>query len=85
MILYEPLWQTMKEKQITQYRLIHYYGVSPGQISRLRKNEYVSTHTIGMLCTILNCSVQEIMEFRMDNSEYSPPAVCLQKPDTEIE
>ena len=70
MILYEPLWQTMKEKQITQYRLIHYYGVSPGQISRLRKNEYVSTHTIGMLCTILDCSVQEIMEFRMDDSEY---------------
>ncbi len=70
MIIYEPLWRTMKERKITQYRLIHYYGVSPGQIDRLRKNEYVSTHTIGMLCTILDCSVSDIMEFRMDDSEY---------------
>ncbi len=70
MIIYEPLWRTMKERKITQYRLIHYYGISPGQINRLRKNEYVSTHTIGMLCTILNCGVSDIMEFRMDNSEY---------------
>ncbi len=70
MIIYEPLWHTMKKRNISQYRLIHYYGISPGQISRLRRNEYVSTHTIGMLCTILNCTVAEIMEFRMDNREF---------------
>ncbi len=79
MIIYEPLWQTMKQKKITQYRLINYFGVSPGQISRLRKNEYVSTHTIGMLCTILDCSVQEIMEFRMDDSEYKLSSERLKK------
>lgn len=77
MILYEPLWQTMKEKQITQYRLIHYYGISPGQINRLKKNEYVSTHTIDMLCMILNCTVQDIMEYRMDNNQYASPESFL--------
>lgn len=81
MILYNQLWETMKRKGITQYRLIKYYGISAGQINRLKKNSYVSTHTIDVLCTILNCSVEDIMEFRM-NSAPTPelgidPAVAL--------
>lgn len=74
MIIFEPLWKTMKEKNITQYRLINYYGFSSGQLYRMKQNKYVSTHTIGVLCTILNCSVEDIMEFRMDNSEYAFPS-----------
>lgn len=34
MIIYDPLWKTMKEKNISQYRLIKYYGFSSGQINR---------------------------------------------------
>ncbi len=71
MITYAPLWHTMKKKRISQYRLIKYYGISSGQINRLKRDEYVSTHTIGVLCTILNCAVSDIMEFHMDNSEYT--------------
>ena len=41
---------------------IKYYGVSAGQIGRLKKNMYVSTHTIEMMCAILGCSVEEVME-----------------------
>ena len=74
MITYNPLWKTMKEKKISQYSLITKYGISTGQINRLKKNQYVSTHTIGVLCTILKCSVQDVMEFRMDNSEYAFPS-----------
>ena len=74
MITYEPLWKTMKEKQVSQYRLITKYGFSSGQINRLKKNKYVSTNTIGVLCTILKCSVEDVMEFHMDNSEYAFPS-----------
>lgn len=73
MIVFDPLWETMKKRNISQYRLIKHYGFSSGQISRLRKNMYVSTHTIGVLCTILNCSISEIMEFHLDNSENAFP------------
>ena len=62
LITYDRLWETMKRKKISQYRLIKYYGVSAGQIGRLKKNMYVSTHTIEVLCTILNCPVQDVME-----------------------
>lgn len=61
MISYERLWTTMKEKGITQYSLIKTYHVSAGQLSRLRKNSFVSTHTIDMLCDILCCEVEDIM------------------------
>jgi len=74
MIIYDPLWKTMKDKKVSQYRLIKDYGFSSGQLNRLKNNRYVSTHTIGVLCTILKCSVEEIMEFRMDNSEYAFPS-----------
>ena len=50
MINYDPLWETMKTRGVSQYRLIKNYGVSSGQINRLKKNAYVSTHTIEMLC-----------------------------------
>ena len=66
MITYDKLWETMKEKQISQYRLIRYYGVSAGQLGRLKKNMYVSTHTVEMLCDILECQVEDVLEYRPD-------------------
>lgn len=80
MIIYEPLWKTMKERKVSQYRLIKHYGFSSGQLNRLKNNQYVSTHTIGVLCTILDCSVEDIMEFRMDNSELAFPSPSMYRP-----
>lgn len=63
MIHYNKLWETMKNKGITQYTLINKYHISPGQITRLKRNESVSTHTIDMFCEILDCKVEDIMEY----------------------
>ena len=64
MISFEKLWDTMKGKGILQYALIKKYGVSPAQITRLKRNESVSTHTIEMFCEILDCRVEDIMEYK---------------------
>ena len=53
----------MAEKGVTQYALIKRFHVSPGQITRLKRNESVSTHTIEMLCRILSCRVEDVMEY----------------------
>jgi len=66
MISYDRLWKTMKEKGITQYTLIKKYHISPGQITRLKRNESVSTHTIEMFCEILKCNVEDIMQYIED-------------------
>ena len=63
MIVYDKLWNTMKEKGITQYALIHTHKISPAQITRLKRNESVSTHTINTFCKILDCEVSDIMEY----------------------
>ena len=63
MISYAPLWETMRKKGITQYALINTYHISPAQITRLKRNESVSTHTIDVFCGILNCRVEEIMVY----------------------
>lgn len=64
MIKYDRLWSTLKEKGITQYELIHKYGVSAGQLSRLRSNESVTTHTLDVLCKILGCRLEDIAEYK---------------------
>lgn len=69
MISYDNLWNVMKEKGITQYALINQYHISPGQITRLKRNESVSTHTIEVFCKILQCQVGDIMEYVETNEE----------------
>lgn len=66
MISYAGLWKVMKERGVTQYALIHKYHVSPAQITRLKRNESVSTHTIEVFCKILNCEVADIMKYVPD-------------------
>ena len=66
MIVYDRLWETMKKKNISQYYLIKYCNVSSGQINRIKNNNYVSTHTIDMLCRILDCQAWDIMEYKPD-------------------
>ena len=68
MISYTRLWDTMKEKGITQYALIKQYHISPAQITRLKRNESVSTHTIEIFCKILDCRVEDIMEYIKEES-----------------
>ena len=68
MISYDNLWRVMREKGISQYALIKKYNVSPAQITRLKRNESVSTHTIEMFCKILDCKVSDIMEYIKDDA-----------------
>jgi len=67
MISYDNLWKVMKEKGVSQYALIKKHGISPGQITRLKRNESVSTHTIEIFCDILDCQVGDIMEYIREN------------------
>lgn len=63
MISYAPLWKTLKEKGISQYKLIEEYGVDNAQLQRLRDNAVVKTITIDRLCQILDCRVEDTMEY----------------------
>ena len=69
MISYNRLWETMEKRKISQYRLIKEFGLSSGQMSRLKKNTYVSTHTLETLCLILDCRIEDVMEVSFEDEE----------------
>ena len=70
MIKYDRLWQTMKDRGITQYALYTYHNVNRSQINRLKNNQNVEVNTIDRLCNILNCNVEDIMEHFPDENTF---------------
>lgn len=64
MIVYDRLWETMRSKGISQYKLIKEYGFSTGQLDRIRKGENINLYTLDTLCRILNCRVEDIIEYK---------------------
>ena len=68
MIGYAPLWRTMAAQNVTTYTLRFKHGMSHATVQRLQANMPVSTHTLNKLCTILNCSLQDVAEYIPDNN-----------------
>lgn len=63
MIVYERLWKTMAQKNISTYQLINNYHFSKGQLDRLKHNANIEMGTIDILCKILNCKIEDIAEY----------------------
>ena len=63
LIDYSPFWNTLKQSKETTYTLINHYHISSATIDKLRKNKPMNTTTINDLCRILNCQVQDIMQY----------------------
>lgn len=63
MIRYDPLWKTMEKKRVTTYTLREKYKISHSTVQRLQNNEPVSTYTLDRLCEILDCCLEDIVEY----------------------
>lgn len=62
MISYEPLFKTMRDKEITSYRLFK-MGFPQSNYYAMKRGENISTHTINHLCKLLQCDVKDIMKY----------------------
>ena len=63
MINYEPLWNTMKEKNITTYTLIKEHGINPRTINNLKHNKSITIDTLERICSILECTANDVVRF----------------------
>ena len=63
MIVFDPLWETMKSRGISQYALIKEHGVSTGTLDALRKNRSITLTTLNDLCRILQCDVADVIRY----------------------
>lgn len=66
MISYEPLWKTMKDRNMTTYTLIYKLGFSAYTITNLKRNKSITMHTLEKLCSVLNCTANDVVEFVED-------------------
>lgn len=66
MISYEPFYKTLKDKNISTYKLINDYGISRSLLDRLKHNKPISTVTLNDLCNILKCKVEDVLLFTED-------------------
>ena len=66
MIVFDKLWKTMAEKGFSTYKLRESCGIDSKTVRRLKANDNVETKTINKLCEVLNCSVNDILEYVPD-------------------
>lgn len=63
MIVYTPLWKTLKEKNISTYKLEHTYGMSKSMIHKLKHNQSITMTTLNQLCQMFDCGILDIIEY----------------------
>ena len=59
---FSPLWETMKEKEATQYQLLK-NGIDNKTLDTLKKNKNITLVTLEKLCRILSCTPNDIVTF----------------------
>lgn len=63
MIIFNKLWDTMKEKGFSTYLLREKCGIDSKTVRRLKANENIETKTLDKLCSALDCKLEDIAEF----------------------
>ena len=65
-ISYEPFYQTLFKKNVTEYHLIYKQGFSANTLYRMKKGKPISTKTLDSLCEVLDCRVEDIIRYEKD-------------------
>lgn len=68
-IRYDKLFHLMIDRKITNTQLKDLAGVSANIITRLKCDEYVSIESIEKICMVLNCGMDNILEFVLQKKE----------------
>ena len=63
MMSYRRFWVTLRASGESTYTLTKYHHISSSTLDKLRKNKPVTTTTLNDLCRILNCRVEDIVEY----------------------
>lgn len=69
MVSYRRFWETLRNSKESTYTLIKNHHVSSSTLDKLRKDKPLTTTTINDLCRILNCRVEDIMEYIPSESD----------------
>ena len=59
---YDPLFRTMQQKGVTSYQL-QKMGFNRATYYSIKQGNSTSTNTIALLCKLLDCRVEDIIEY----------------------
>lgn len=62
-VSYKKLFHMMIEKDMTNMMLQKEAGFSSNILTRLKRNQYVSMESIEIICRVMDCGVDDILEF----------------------
>ena len=62
-VSYKKLWKMLIDKDMKKKDLAELADVSSYTITKMSKGENVTTDTLGKRCKVLECNVEDIMEF----------------------
>ena len=68
-ISYKKLFHLMIDKKISNAQLKERAGFSANIITRLKRNEYVSIESVERICRVMECGVDDILEFVPEEKE----------------
>ena len=66
MIVFDKLWEVMKETGVTTYQLREKCGFDSKTIQRLQANDNMETKTLNKLCSVPDCRLEDIAEYVPD-------------------
>lgn len=70
-VSYKKLFHLMIEKNMTNAELQKKAGFSGNIITRLKRNRYISLESAESICRVMDCGVDDILEFVPDESKVS--------------
>lgn len=66
-VSYKKLFHLMIERDMTNAELQKEAGFSANIITRLKRNGYISLDSVESICRVMDCGVDDILEFVPDN------------------
>ena len=67
-VRYDKLFHMMIDKDITNAQLKSRAGFSANIITRLKNDEYISLESIEKICDVMECGVDNILDFVKSDS-----------------
>lgn len=61
-VCYNKLWKLLIDKSMSRTQLIKAAGISTNAMAKLGKNEDVRVEVLVKICSVLNCTIDDIME-----------------------
>ena len=61
-ISYQPLWRTLKERNMRKEDLRLAVGLTTNMIANMGKGEHISMKTLLRICGALKCDISDVIE-----------------------